>query len=102
MKVIELLSNHIEDELEDAETYAKLAIEYRDTDPNMAALFFKLSNDEMTHKELLHKNVVEHIMDYRREHGDPPAAMQAIYDHQHKRFIDHAEKVLNLHAMYKR
>ena len=101
MKVIRLLSDHIEDELEDAETYAKLAIEYKDTDPEMAALFFKLSNDEMTHKELLHKNVVAHIMDYRREHGEPPAAMQAVYDHLHKRFIDKAEKIANLQMMYK-
>lgn len=33
MKMIELLSDHIEEELNDAYTYAKLALEYKDTDP---------------------------------------------------------------------
>ena len=102
MQVIKLLADKIEDELNDAEHYAKLALEYKETDPETAALFFKLSNDETVHQELLHKSVVGHIMDYRREHGEPPAAMQAVYDHLHKRFIEKEEKVLALQAKYKR
>ena len=102
MKEIKLLSNHIEDELEDAETYARLAMEYRESDPEMSALFYKLSNDEMTHMDLLHKSVVNHILDYKREHGEPPAAMQAVYDHLHKRFMDKAMKITTLQSRYKK
>ena len=49
MKTIELLMDHIEDELDDACTYAKLALEYKSTDPEMATLFYKLSGEEMSH-----------------------------------------------------
>jgi Mn-containing catalase len=102
MKEIKLLSDHIEDELEDAEDYATLANEYKMSEPDMAALFYKLSGEEMGHMEMLHKKVVELIEKYRREHGAPPVAMQAVYDHLHKRFIAKAEKVTNLQNMFRK
>lgn len=102
MKVIELLSEHIEDELNDACTYAKLALEYKETDPEMAALFNKLSQEEMTHMDALHKSVVSHIEAYKRLKGEPPEGMKALYDFMHKREIDRAEKITNLQNMFKR
>jgi Mn-containing catalase len=102
MKSIKILSDHIEDELEDADTYATLANEYKMSDPEMAALFYKLSTEEMQHMEMLHKTVESHIEKYRREHGAPPVAMQAVYDYLHKRFIAKAEKVANLQNMFRK
>ena len=43
MKEIKLLMEHIEDELEDAHTYAELAVEYKHDDPELADLFYRLS-----------------------------------------------------------
>lgn len=102
MKVIELLSEHIEDELNDACTYAKLALEYKETDPEMAALFNKLSQEEMTHMDVLHKSVVSHIDAYKKLKGEPPEGMKALYNFMHKREIDRAEKITNLQNMFKR
>lgn len=102
MKLIELLSEHIEDELNDACTYAKLALEYKDTDPEVAQLFYKLSGEEMTHMDALHKRVVASIDTYKKTNGEPPAGMKALYDFVHKREIAQAEKVTNLQGLFKR
>lgn len=96
MKIIELLSEHIEDELEDACTYAKLALEYKESDPELAQLFYKLSTEEMNHMDALHKRVVASIEKYRQMHGEAPAGMKAIYDFVHKKQNEKAEKVTNL------
>lgn len=102
MKIIELLSEHIEDELEDACAYAKLALEYKDTDPETAALFHKLSQEEMTHMDALHKRVVASIDTYKKLKGEPPEGMKALYDFMHKREIAQAEKVTTLQGMFKK
>lgn len=102
MKIIELLSEHIEDELEDACTYATLALEYKETDPEVAALFYKLSTEEMTHMDALHKRVVASIDTYKKLKSEPPEGMKALYDFMHKREISQAEKITNLQNMFKK
>lgn len=102
MKIIEILSQHIEDELDDACTYIKLALEYKDTEPEAANLFYKLSGEEMEHMEALHKRVVACIEKYKQSKGEPPAGMLALYDFLHKREIDKAEAISGLQARYKK
>lgn len=102
MKEIKLLMEHIEDELDDAHTYAELAVEYKHDDPELADLFYRLSGEEMNHMNALHKAVVSNIEDYRKKKGDPPAEMMAIYNYLHQREIEKAEKVGVLQNIYKR
>lgn len=102
MKEVKLLMEHIEDELEDAHTYAELALEYKEADPETAELFYKLSGEEMNHMNALHKAVVSHIEEYRKQKGEPPAAMMAVYEYLHKRDVERAEKIGVLQNMYKR
>ncbi len=59
MKEIKLLMEHIEDELEDAHTYAELAVEYKHDAPELADLFYRLSGEEMNHMNALHKRDIE-------------------------------------------
>lgn len=101
MKEMKLLMEHIEDELDDAHTYAELAVEYKATDPEIADLFCKLSGEEMNHMNALHKAVVSHIEDYRRKKGEPPEAMMAVYEYLHKRDIERAKEVGVLQGMYR-
>lgn len=102
MEIIELLSDHIEDELEDACNYARLALEYKDKDQDVAKLFWDLSNEEIGHMDRLHKAVVTKIDQYRREHGEAPTGMTALYDYLHRRQMDKAGKVAALQGRYKR
>ena len=102
MKIIERLSEMIEEEICDAEKYIRCALKQKEEYPKLADLFAKLSNDEMGHMDLLHDAVTELIANYRRDHGEPPKDMLAVYQYLHQKAIDHAVDVKGMQEMYKR
>jgi ferritin len=99
--IIKKLSEMIADEIEDAERYAKCALNHKEDHPALADLFHRLSGDELQHANLLHEKVVGLIEDYREEHGDPPEAMLAVYNYLHEKQIEETAEVKRLRAMYK-
>lgn len=101
MKEVKLLMEHIEDEIRDAHTYAQLAVEYKEREPEMAELFYRLSQEEMSHMSMLHKEAVKLIENYRREKGQPPEDMMVVYEYLHKRHMCEAEKVGVVQGLYK-
>ena len=65
MNDIENLSEYIEDEIRDAGKYARCALKHKDETPNLADLFYRLSNDEMEHAKLLYDEAmgqVKHLL----------------------------------------
>ena len=72
MKLIEKLSEMVDEEIGDAHKYAKCALEYKDTHPNLSKVFFDLSGAEMQHMTMLHTEVAKLIEKYRQEKGEPP------------------------------
>ena len=101
MKIIEKLSKMIEEELHDAEKYARCANRWKTENQDLAQLFFRLSNEEMEHMNLLHNMVVQIIQEYRRTQGDPPERMLAVYDYLHEKQMKHATKVKAIQAMFR-
>lgn len=101
MELIKKLSAYIEEELDDAEKYAKCALKYKTDFPQLAKTFFELANEEMGHKDRLHVEVARIIEQYRKENGTPPAAMLAVYEYLHERQIEKAREVKVLLDMYR-
>lgn len=88
MKLIRDLEEMIEDEIHDIKKYAKYAAEVKDQYPGLAQTLYTLSTQEASHQATLHAEVVKIIEEHRRMHGDPPAAMMAVYDYIHKKHIE--------------
>lgn len=100
MKIIEILSDCIEEEIGDSEKYARKALEYKNDYPETAKLFYTLSLEEMEHSNKLHGAVVDLIESYRRSSGDPPKEMMAVYEYLHKKQINRVAEVKMLQSMF--
>lgn len=96
MKIIKELAERIEDELEGAEDYAKLAHKYRGHHDGLSAMYAEIAGQELTHVDKLHNKAVEIITAWRKEHGDPPRQMEKIWDHQHRKMIEEATEIQHM------
>ena len=101
MKIIEKLSDKIEEEIECAEDYIKCALLYKEERPQLAEVFYKIANEKMTHMGLLHDQVTIIIDEYRKKDGEPPEAMKMLYDILHKKHIDRATAVKGMISLFK-
>ena len=101
MKIIKTLTDMIEDELEGAEHYAECALMYKEDHPQLANTLYEISTQEMRHVNMLHEEVVKIINRHREEHGEPPAAMKAIYEWEHNKQIDRAKEIKILQTQYR-
>lgn len=100
MQIIKKLSEMIAEEIEDADKYARCALNYKATMPELADTFNRLSAEEMKHMQMLHEQVVRIIDNYRKEKGDPPAPMQAVYDYLHEKHMEAAAAVKAKQLLY--
>ena len=87
MKMIKKLAEMIEDELDGAEEYVEEAIHHKEDFPEVAQTFLELAHTELGHVDILHNQVVRLIEQHRKEHGDPPAAMLAVWDYAHEKHM---------------
>ena len=101
MKIIQELTDMIEDELEGAEEYARNAVFLREEHPTLAKTFYDISLDEVKHINMLHEEVRKKIESHRKEKGEPPAAMLAIYEYLHKKHVAKAAEIKALQTKYK-
>ena len=101
MKIIEWLSDQIEEEINDGRKYAEKGIMCKQEHPKLADTLMKISEEEMKHMALLHNEVVDIIEEYRKKNGEPPADMMAIYEYLHKKQIDKSAEVKAMQNMYR-
>ena len=101
MKIIQSLSEMIEEEVRDAEKYATCALRHKEENPALAETFYKLANEEIGHANALHAQVVTIINNYKKEHGDPPEVMAKLYNILHERNMKNMATVKGMLSLYK-
>ena len=101
MKVIKQIVEDIEDELEGAEHYAKLATQYRDTDKQLADNYARMAQTELGHVNDLHDQV-KRIVKEQNENGiETPESMQSVWTWEHNKMIDTSVRIKTLIDVYK-
>ena len=101
MKIIQELCDNIDEEINDAIKYAKMALEYENDYPALAEAVSKIAEEEMKHMGILHTQVVAIIEAYRKKNGEPPESMRILYDIMHRKQIEHAAEAKAYMSMYK-
>lgn len=84
-----------------AEEYARCALEFKGNDDALAAACYTLAGEKLKHMDALHDQITRIIAEYRKEKGEPPASMLAIYDYVHEEEIENVRGVRQLLDMYK-
>lgn len=101
MQIIQAISDYIKSELKDAKSYANAALMSKDTDKELAASYYALSQQEIEHAHKLHEHVTRIIADYRKTKGDPPSGMLQLYNYKHQEQIECEAETRRLWDMYK-
>lgn len=101
MKVIKQIVEDIQEELEGAEHYAKLATEWRDTDKQLADTYARMAQTELDHVNNLHGHVVRFIEAHKKTGAEVPEAMQAVWDWEHSKHVDTSARIKSLLAVYR-
>ena len=101
MKIIEKLTDRIDEEIGDIKQYAKLAAEVKEEHPGLANVLYNISVQEDTHQAALHAEVVKLIEAHRKNHGEPPVAMVAVYEILHKRSMDKLAEARRYQEIFK-
>lgn len=101
MKIIAWLTEQIEDEIHDVKEYAKMAAELKEEHPGLAQALYNISTQEDTHHAILHAEAVKIIEGYRKTHGEPPAAMMAVYEYVHQKHIDKMAEARRYQEIYR-
>lgn len=100
MEIIKCMAEDIEATMDLAEDNIKQAIMAKEKYPIAAKAFYTKSMTLMDSIKPQHDAVVTLIENYKKEKGEPPAPMMAIYNYLHSRHISQAASIKNLQDMY--
>lgn len=96
MEIIKCLAEYIEEELEDAEKYAKAAKHHKGTDRELSQTFEDLARQELSHSDKLHAQAVRLINAKKTAGATVPASMEIIWSWEHGKMI---EKTAHVHRL---
>lgn len=88
MKIIEKLSEMMEEEIKDADKYIECAMKWKEDDVMLSKMFADLSMDELKHAMLIHDHTTRLITEYKSKGNEPPAEMLAVYNYLHEKHLE--------------
>lgn len=99
MRIIKKMTEQMKEEIASAKEYAKLAIHYKTEQPTLAKVYYDSANDELTHADKLHAEVVK-LIEKQRAIETPPPVMLELWDYEHKEYIEEYAIAKNMIALY--
>lgn len=96
MKEIKWLAEKIEEEIHDAEEYARAANHYKESDKELSRCCASLAEEELKHSDILHRQAVRLIQEHIDKGHETPPAMQAVWDWEHEKMVDRKAYVRHL------
>lgn len=101
MRLIKHLSEQIEDEVCGVIEYAKDALEYKSTRPQLADMYYKLAVTENNHVTMLHDAVVKIVEEAQNKNVEVPQFMLNKWEAKHRKMIEKMAEAKVYLSMYK-
>lgn len=101
MKIIKHIVEDIKDEMDGAEHYAKLAVQYKSEDRALADNYAKMAEAELGHVTSLHDQAVRLITQQKNSGVTTPPSMQAVWDWEHEKMVDTVARIKVILSMAK-
>lgn len=102
MKLVKDIVEQIDEELDGAKEYIKMASKYKSEYPQIANMYYEMSLTEMTHVDKLHNAVASLINEMKVKGVEVDPKMMAIYEYEHEKAMDKATKIKVMQEMYKK
>ena len=102
MIIIQNISHDVKEKIHDADKDIRKAIDIKYEYPSLANDYYEFSVERIQEAMDLHSKVVKIIDEYRKENGEPPATMSALWDFSHKIIMEEADDVKILQEQYKK
>lgn len=99
---IAIISDFIEDEIEGAEEYAQIALEYKALDKSMADAAYTAAMQELGHVDMWHTQITRMIKEQQASGKEVPAGMMDVYEWEHKKQIDAVIRIKLMLEQYKK
>ena len=100
MLIIKDLEMFMDKKIRMAKKEIEFAMRHKEDDPAIAKLFYDLSVSDLQDMNDMHAPIVSKIQAYRKEHGEPPAAMMAVYDWQHEKQMSDVAEIKVMQTMF--
>jgi hypothetical protein len=102
MKILSKMIEKAHDTMEEIEFYAEKALHYKSDHKAIADTYNKIADMHITIYDMLHKEMVALIDEYKRMGNNPPPEMLAIWDYEHKKLIKEFAEAKTLVDEYKK
>lgn len=102
MKTLIKLIEKAEDTMCEIEWYGEKALMYREENKPLADVYNKIAEMHINIYDMLHKQMVDLIDDYKRKGVAVPAEMSAIWNYEHEKLIKEFKDAKVLVDEYKR
>lgn len=88
MQIIAHLSDMIENEIEQADSYVNSALDVQAEYPDVTNDCISLAQGNLDRVGILHNRVAKLIEIERKTNGEPPESMLKVYEYLHKKHIN--------------